>query len=41
MNMPREFKMIGLFVAGLVAARFLILALDAIAETVEKRTLYR
>jgi hypothetical protein len=41
MHMPRELKMLGIFVAGLLTARFFILALDAIAETLERRTLYR
>jgi hypothetical protein len=41
MRMPTEFKMLGLIVAGLLAARVVILALDAIAETVERRSLYR
>lgn len=39
--MSRELKMVGLLFAGLLAARAVILALDAIAETVERRGLYR
>jgi hypothetical protein len=41
MNMPRELRLVAYFAAGLVAARLVILALDAIAESVEQRTLYR
>lgn len=33
--------MLGYLAAGLFAARFVILALDAIAEAVERRALYR
>jgi hypothetical protein len=41
MHMPRELKMLGFLAAGLLAARFVVLALDAIAEAIERRTLYR
>jgi hypothetical protein len=41
MQMSRELKMLGILVAGLLAARVVILALDAVAETVERRGLYR
>ncbi len=41
MEMSRELKLIALIAAGMVATRFVILALDAIAESVERRTLYR
>jgi len=41
MQLPRELRIAGIFAAGLIAARIMILALDAIAEAVERRGLYR
>lgn len=41
MQMPREVRFVGYLAAGLLAARIVVLALDAIAEAVERRTLYR
>jgi hypothetical protein len=41
MHLSNEIKIVGFVVAGLLTARFVILALDAIAETIERRTLYR
>jgi hypothetical protein len=41
MNIPRELRLIGLLAAGLLAARLLVTTLDAIAEAVERRALYR
>lgn len=38
--MSRELKVLTLFAAGLLAARVLVLTLDAIAESVERRSLY-
>jgi hypothetical protein len=39
--MSRELKILALFAAGLLAARFLVVAVDAIAESIERRPLYR
>jgi hypothetical protein len=41
MNMTREFRLFAYLAAGVVAARLVVLALDAIAEAVERRSLYR
>lgn len=41
MQLPRELRIAGYLAFGLLAARIMILALDAIAETVERRALYR
>lgn len=40
MSIPREFKMLVMFAAGLVAIRAIVLALDAAAEALEQRDLY-
>jgi hypothetical protein len=39
--MSREIKIVGYVVASLVAARFVVLLLDAVAESVERQSLYR
>ena len=39
--MSRELKVLVLFAAGLLAARFLVVGIDAIAESVERRSIYR
>lgn len=39
--MPRNFRIIGLLALGLLATRFLVVAVDAIAESLERRSLYR
>jgi hypothetical protein len=39
--MPRYLKTLALLAAGLVTARLLVVILDTVAETVERRTLYR
>jgi hypothetical protein len=41
MNIPREYRLIGYLAAGLLAARLVVLAMDAIAEALERRALYR
>lgn len=40
MSIPREFKLLALFAAGLVVIRAFVLALDAAAEALEQRGLY-
>jgi hypothetical protein len=40
MEIPREFKLLAVFAAGLVIIRALVLALDAGAEALERRGLY-
>ena len=41
MNIPREYRIVGILAIGLVAMRMAILAVDAIAEAAERRALYR
>lgn len=41
MHMSREYRLVGYLVAGLLAVRVLVLAMDAIAEALERRALYR
>ncbi len=41
MQLSRELRIAGYVAVGLLTARFLVLALDAIAEAVERRALYR
>jgi hypothetical protein len=40
MEIPREFKLLAVFAAGLLIIRALVLALDAGAEALERRGLY-
>lgn len=40
MSIPREFKLLAMFAAGLLIIRAFILALDAAAEALEQRGLY-
>jgi hypothetical protein len=39
--MTRELKLFAYFAAGILAARLLVLAVDAVAESLERRALYR
>jgi hypothetical protein len=41
MEIPREFKLLAVFAAGLLVIRAFVLALDAAAEAFEQRDLYR
>jgi hypothetical protein len=41
MPVPRELKIAVLLVAGLIAARSVVLLLDRVAERLERRALYR
>lgn len=41
MNISREYKLIGYLLGGLLAARAIVLIMDAVAETLERRALYR
>jgi hypothetical protein len=41
MEIPREFKLLAVFAAGLLLIRAFVLALDAAAEALEQRDLYR
>jgi hypothetical protein len=41
MEIPREFKLFAVFAAGLLVIRAFVLALDAAAEALERRDLYR
>lgn len=40
MSIPREYKLLAFFGAGLLVIRAFILALDAAAEALERRGLY-
>lgn len=40
MDIPREFKLLAVFAAGLLVIRAVVLALDAAAEALERRDLY-
>jgi hypothetical protein len=40
MEIPREFKLLAVFAAGLLVIRAFVLALDAAAEALERRDLY-
>jgi hypothetical protein len=41
MEISREFKLLAVFAAGLLVIRAFVLALDAAAEALEQRDLYR
>lgn len=39
--MSRDFRIVALVALGLLVTRFLVLGVDAIAESLERRSLYR
>jgi hypothetical protein len=40
MNIPRELRILGLVAAAIILVRFLVTALDSVAEAVERKGLY-